>query len=208
VVKDIIRKLLVDSDANWVEALPRALRIQHDMVDPVTKLSPYEIVFGRERALAGLPWGHTRDLPEMESFFEKMADIDKNVARLLNEEHAKLADRVNARRSDGPDFQIGDWVWYIRPKGVGGVKLHTWWQGPFKVLIRTGERSFRLRTPQGDEFDAHQDQLKPCVWEVPGAMIAHLCYPVPEGDCDLHAEPDPALSPCSGEAVRQVLAEP
>ena len=208
VIKDVLRKLLLDSDLNWVEALPRALRVQHDMVDPVTKLSPYEIVFGRERALAGLPWGQSRDLPDIESFFARMQSIDENVARMLNESHQKLEDRINAKRAEGPSFQVGDWVWYLRPKGVGGVKLQTWWQGPFKVLRRAGEHSFRLRTPQKDKFDAHQSQLKPCVWDEPGALIAYLRYPDRDEVCDGDGLGDPLPSACSGEVVRQMLAEP
>ena len=179
VVQDILRKLMVDNNVCWVEALPRALRIQHDTVDPLTNLSPYETVFGRERSLAGLPWEPPRDCPGAQAFFEKMSDIDQKVARLLNEAHEKWASKVNSRRAHGPSYREGDWVWYVRPKSVGGAKLQTWWQGPFKILLRVAEFSFRLRTPQGEEFDVHQDQLKPCIWEDLGPPVSTLQYPSP-----------------------------
>ena len=181
VVQDILRKLLIDSDIQWIEALPRALRIHHDMVDPLTNLSPYEIVFGRERSLAGLPWDTLRECPEAESFFEDMRGIDERVAFFLNEAHAKWAERVNAKRSEGPKYEVGDWVWYLRPRSVGGAKMQSWWQGRFRVLAKCGERSFRLRTPQGDEFDFHLDQLKICVWEDLGTPEGELPYPPPTG---------------------------
>jgi len=177
VIQDILRKLCLDSDMNWVEALPRALRVQHDMVDPVTNLSPYEIIFGRERSLAGLPWEPRLRCPEANAFFDRMDEIDRQVAELLNEEHAKLAGRLNADRAEGTPFQVGDWVWYLRPKSVGGAKLQTYWQGPFKVLTRLGERSYRLRTPEGQEFDCHQDQLKACVGGGPGPLLTLLQHP-------------------------------
>jgi hypothetical protein len=194
VVQDVLRKLLVDRDQNWVEALPRALRILHDMVNPVTKLAPYEIVFGRERALAGLPLGQKKECLDADSYHEKMKDIDENVARLLNEEHAKVADRVNANRSESDAFQVGDWVWYIRPRSITGPKLQTWWLGPYKVMLRVGERSYRLRTPQGEELDAYQNQLKPCFWTQPGELKARLYYPARSEDDD-EGTSSPSLAP-------------
>ena len=183
VLQDILRKLLLENDINWVQALPRALKIHHDLVNPVTNLAPYEVVFGRERALAGLPLEDVHECPTADSFFEQMQEIDEKIARLMNDHLAKVAAGVNARRSEGTSYQNGDWVWYIRPKSVGGVKLQTWWQGPFRILSRVGARSYRLRTPQGDEFDAHQDQVKPCVWEQPGSLMARLHFPPLEDDC-------------------------
>ena len=177
VIQDVLRKLLIDKDISWVEALPRAIRLLHDTPDPVTHYSPYEIVFGRERALAGLPWSPVRVCPEAEVFFERMAEIDRLVAVALNEAHRKVANQVNSHRRGRPPYVVGDWVWYLRPKGVGGAKLQSWWQGPFRVHERLGESSYRLRTPQGQFFDAHADQLKLCHWVEPEDPITSLQYP-------------------------------
>ena len=179
VLQDVLRKLLIDSDINWVEALPRALRIHHETPDPVTGLSPYEIVFGRERALAGLPWTTPRFCEEAGAFFERMRGIDADVAHALNEAHQDLALKINARRRERPSYVTGDWVWYRRPTSVGGVKMQSWWQGPFRLLDRVGERSYRLRTPQGQEFDAHADQLKTCDWDDLDDAGHELQYPPP-----------------------------
>ena len=54
-VKSVLRKLHAEQGINWVEALPRALRIHHDLVG-ATGISPYEIVFGRPRPLGGIPY--------------------------------------------------------------------------------------------------------------------------------------------------------
>ena len=83
--------------------------------------------------------------------------------------------------SEGPKCEVGDWVWYLRPRLVLGAKMQSWWQGPFRVLAQCGERSFRLRTPQGDEFECHLDQLKPCVWEDLGTPEGEFHYPPPTG---------------------------
>ena len=180
VLVDILRKLLIDQNISWVEALPRALRILHDLRDPVLDVSPYELVFGRQRALAGLPWTTPRECPDAAEFLEHMRQVDANLARLLNAAHEKVARRVNAHRKEGPDFQVGDWVWYARPREVGGMKLKTWWMGPYKIWSQVGDRSFQLRSAQGEMLDAHVDQLKPCVWEE-----------LEEPEADMHHPPKP-----------------
>ena len=98
VLQDVLRKILIDHDINWVEALPRALRILHDTPDAINDLSPYEIVFGRQRALAGLPWSPIRECGEAHDFFDRMQEIDRVVAAALNDAHAREAASVNARR--------------------------------------------------------------------------------------------------------------
>ena len=85
---------------NWVEALPRAIMVRHDMVDPELGLSPYEVVFGRERHQAGLPYQNNRECPDAEEFFVHMEKIDKIVADFWKESHKKTEERVNARRRD------------------------------------------------------------------------------------------------------------
>ena len=161
---DVLRKILIDQDICWVEALPRALRILHDLEDPQLHLSPYEIVFGRQRAHAGLPWSLPRECPDAVEFLDHMREIDFHVALLLNMEHEKVARRVNRGRDAGPKFTVGDWVWQMRPREVGGMKLKTWWMGPFKIISQMGDHSFRLRSAQGEQFEAHKDRLKPCYW--------------------------------------------
>ena len=47
---EILRKLQEEEQINWVDALPRTLRMIHDRKG-ITGLSPYEILFGRERPL-------------------------------------------------------------------------------------------------------------------------------------------------------------
>ena len=107
VLQDVLRKILIDHDINWVEALPRALRILHDTPNAINDLSLYEIVFGRQRALAGLPWSPIRECGEAHDFFDRMQEIDRVVAAALNDAHAREAASVNARRRSRPPMK---WV--------------------------------------------------------------------------------------------------
>ena len=106
---------------NWVEALPRALRFQHDMVGEFG-VSPYELVFGRERSLAGIPWQPVRECVETEEFLRHMDAVDKKIAHALNEAHEKTQKRLNAKRKPKPPFEDGSWVWLLSPKKVGGAQ--------------------------------------------------------------------------------------
>ena len=48
----------------------------------------------------------------------------------------------------------------MRPKGVGGAKLDSWWIGPCKVTARKGASSYEI-VMKGHHFkDVHVDQLK------------------------------------------------
>ena len=85
ILKDTLRTLLIDKGISWVEALPRALRIIHDTPDPTTGLSPYEIMFGRTRNMATLPWEPTQVCLEAEELLKNMNEVDYYLAQLLNE---------------------------------------------------------------------------------------------------------------------------
>jgi hypothetical protein len=160
-----LRKMHCSQGINWVEALPRALRYQHDTVGEFG-VSPYVLVFGRERNLAGIPWQPVRECTEVGDFLSRTEAVDKKVAEAMNEAHQKVQSRVNNRRKPKAPFEDGSWVWLLSPKKVGGRKIEKWWRGPFQVVQRVGEASFQIRTDQSVLYDVHRDQLKPCVWDM------------------------------------------
>ena len=82
---------------NWVHALPRALRIYHDTVNEYG-VSPYEMVFGRERNLAGIPRQPVHDCQSTEDFLAHTALVDKKMAVAIMQEHEKIQRRVNQDR--------------------------------------------------------------------------------------------------------------
>jgi hypothetical protein len=151
---------------NWFEALPRALRIHHDTVDAQLGMSPYQAVFGRDRSVGGLPWPVEKVCPDAQEFFDHMATLGRELAERVNAAHAKLAQRVNANRLQRTPYSPGKWVFLKRPKQVGGMKLQTYWTGPYLVRERVGDSSYTLKLPQsGVPYEAHADQLKECHWE-------------------------------------------
>ena len=165
VLQDILRKLVQGPGFNWVEALPRALRIHHDTVDPQLGMTPYQAVFGRDRPLGGLPWPVERESLEAKDFFDHMEELDRLLADKLNAAHEKLASKANSSRTKRPPYGVDSWVWLRRPKEVGGMKLQTWWKGPYRVHSWVGDASYTLWIPRTGPLEVHADQLKACVWE-------------------------------------------
>lgn len=179
VLQDILRKMNLTSNINWVEALPRALRIHQDCYDPVIGMSPYQCMFGRERNLGAVPPTYKMESRDAAEFFDHMTQVDIKVAKALNHFHQKVAKYMNAKRHARPPYKIGDWVFVKRPKGVGGHKLETWWRGPFEVLGRKGADSYIVRDSAHGPLEVHADQLKFCVWEKLDDQGVPLQYPPP-----------------------------
>ena len=180
VLIDLMRVLMLDHQQNWVEVLPRALRIHHDTVDPTMGITPYKAVFGRERSLGGLPGNLEKECPEPAEFFDRMAELDRMIAKKMALAHEKIARQVNGRRRRRPPYAVGDWVWVIRPKSVGGMKLQTWWRGPYRVARRVGESCYVVRLRPREELEVHADQLKLCIWEELDEPVQELQVPAPK----------------------------
>ena len=75
-----ITKLVIDPKdrlASWVELLPKALPVIHDTPGE-SGLSPYEVVFGRHRPMAGLPYRPLREAQDARVFMERMAQVAHN----------------------------------------------------------------------------------------------------------------------------------
>ena len=121
--------------------------------------SPFEILFGRERPLAGRPYTPPRECEDAQQFFKRMAEIDRKVADTLNRTHEQQAQRVNRDRKEMEPLKVGDVIWYKRPEN-SGEKLDSRWIGPGIIKAREGERSYIIEIKPGVEMKAHRSFLK------------------------------------------------
>ena len=133
----------------WVEALPVAVQKIHDAPGE-SGLSPYEILTGRNRNLAGVPLPVERECQDALDFLQRQKDVDQAVAKILNEKHAKATERENATKKEPEPFAEGDVVWFHRPPSHTADKALPRWVGPCRVLQRTGMRSYII-------------EIKPCI---------------------------------------------
>jgi hypothetical protein len=113
-LRDMLRKLHTQhATYTWVEALPIALRHIHDQPG-VSGYSPYEIVFGRQRSLANLPYTPPRERFDAHEFFKGQARIEREVAQYLNDEHSKRATKHATQHVSPPPLKIGQNVVHRR----------------------------------------------------------------------------------------------
>ena len=122
-------------------------------------LSPYQIMFGRQRSLGNLPYVSPRECEDAQDFFDPMEKTDEEVARVLNGKHVKQLLWLKAGRQKMPVFNVGDTVWYLRPPGTG-TKLSTRWLGPCRITKRVGEHSYEIRVSPTRTMAAHATFLK------------------------------------------------
>jgi hypothetical protein len=117
-VFDVLRKIRTESTTfTWVEALPTVLRHIHDQPNSAG-FTPYEILFGRQRPLATLPYQTPRESVDAHEFFTHQATIDEFVATELNDTHQKRADHAASRRPNHPPLNVGHKVLYLRPRCI------------------------------------------------------------------------------------------
>ena len=155
-----LKKLHLELGLNWVEALPRALSIHHNVVGP-GGLSPYHILFGRDRSIQGIPYIPERESEDAQAFFTRMEQIDQHVAQALNKAHAATTQSHNTRPEREP-FPPGSLVWvYKAPDLASQSKVEAKWKGPLVVKSRNGNRSYLASDKRGATFGAHVDQLQP-----------------------------------------------
>ena len=77
----LLNKLHIEKDLDWVESLPRALRIYHDRVGE-TGFSPYQLMFGRDRAHGSLPYAMPKEHEGAQEFLERMQARDGEIQAL------------------------------------------------------------------------------------------------------------------------------
>lgn len=159
---NILRKLHTEMHVNWVEALPRVLRIHNDTPND-TGMTPYQILFGRDRNEAGIPYAAPNEAEDAKSFFKRMQKIDEKVAKVFSERHQQVADLYNKDKRDMQPFKPGDIVWVLRPPSMGGHKMETWWLGPAKVTQRVGKTSYKVLIKPNVEWDCHREWMKPYI---------------------------------------------
>ena len=155
-----LRHIHSESGTPWVEALPLAVQRLHDR-EGQSGLSPYQVLYGRNRPYAGVPYEPPTRAEDAVSFFERQQAVDQQVAQTLNAHHDKKAEQLNRHRRELPTLKVGDKAWYLRPRGRPGEKLETYWLGPCRVAERRSEHSYVVEIQEGRMQEAHRSQLKP-----------------------------------------------
>jgi len=129
-LKVILQKMNSENPFNLVEALPRVLKIRHDLITTSVGTSPYQMVFGREWPLGSLPTEIQIRCPAADAFMDHMAELNKGISKTSNEGLENQENKINKNRKRSMEFQTSSWVWILRPTAISTPKLQSFWVGP------------------------------------------------------------------------------
>ena len=159
----MISRLVTDLEepkANWVDLLPKAVRLLQDLPDPHSGVTPYEYVHGRRRNLGGVPYKPTLQAPDASRWLKEQEKVHERMAERVKVARQKRAEQVNKGRREPKALKVGDVAWYHPEPKPGRDKLEPMWLGPGRVTKREGEQSYVVEIAPGREQRAHRSQLR------------------------------------------------
>lgn len=146
-LEQYLRCYVSDSGKNWSTLLPSAEFCYNNNLHSSLGMSPFEALYGYSPRMVPLspssPQGPTQQNQTVEHFAKLKEKLEAT-----QERYSRLANR---HRRAPPDFQEGDWVWLnsrnIPMPGVSS-KFKPRFLGPFKIVKRFSQVSFRLLLPR------------------------------------------------------------
>jgi len=160
-----LRAYCHDHQDNWSQYLPWAEYAQNSLRQETTGLTPFQCVLGYQPPL--FPWTEAlSEVPAIDHWFresERVWDSAHIHLQWAVRRHKATAD---TRRSTNPVYQPGDRVWLstrdIRLR-LPCKKLSPRYIGPFQVMRRINEVTYRLHLPNQYRISPtfHVSLLKP-----------------------------------------------
>ena len=160
-----------DHHRDWDVSLPAVLMAYRATPQSSTGYTPSYLLFGHEMCLPqdvayGLPSGEAKQLSQhVKELRQRMEEAHAFVRERLLKVHQHQA-HLHGAKAVPISFEIGDLVWLFIPAIPVGTsrKFAKLWQGPFKVLERLSEVTYRVQdTRQSQRIQVvHVNRLKEC----------------------------------------------
>jgi transposase InsO family protein len=165
-IENMLASFVSENQKDWDEYICLLMMAYQVAVHETTKVSPYEMMFGRTINLPiDLVIGHPDSnyiFPVYSSgyVFSLSKKLEKIHEFALSSNNMK---RLYDRSKHFKSYNAGDAVWFYNPLRTKGLnpKLQRPWQGPFLVTERINDVIDRIqRSPRANPKAVHHDRLK------------------------------------------------
>ena len=213
---DILATALDGCHFTWDRHVKLACFAYNTSVHASTGYTPFYLMHGYDSRLPVDILCGTFQQDDM-SHCEYVANLQKRLGHVFEKVREKTGQslvRQKAyydRKIHGEKFNTGDLVWLWNPavprkKGYNCKKLHRVWQGPFEVIKRLSDVTYRIQhtAKRRQRQVVHFDRLKPCN---PDVRLHKVTQPVNEGPMDnlgAMSSPDDADTEDDGEVPMSV----
>ena len=163
-LQDIITNFVSEHSLDWDQWLDQAVFAYNTSVHESTKMSPYEMVFGRPARMPievelGVPLQNPSSQSDYTRSLRKAIQLANQVAQKnLVEARTKQSHQYDQGHLTWKPFEAGQSVWLSRPKKW---KFGRRWIGPYKICSRNGV-NYTLQSNTGKCLIAHHNQLRHC----------------------------------------------
>ena len=171
-MQQLLRCYASETGVDWSDRLPMVEFSYNSAINESTNHSPFEAVYGRNPATPADQLTEDTDLPVAAAErLQALRETQATVRALLQQAKDQMAKRSTSRRL--VTLAEGDYA-YLSSQGITlpsqpSSKLRDRQLGPFKVVARVGDRSYRLSLPPSmrihDVF--HVDKLTPAAGPEP-----------------------------------------
>uniref|UniRef100_A0A8B9HYG6 Integrase catalytic domain-containing protein n=1 Tax=Astyanax mexicanus TaxID=7994 RepID=A0A8B9HYG6_ASTMX len=151
---------------DWAKYLPWAEVAQNSLISSTTKLTPFQCFLGYQPPL--MPWSAEPNIPAVDDWMRRSEEVWEKTHRFIEavlEQQKQQADRLHRVT---PPLLSRDRVW-LSTRGFrlsdGNKKLSVKYVGPFKIIKKINEVTFRLDLPSHYHVcpSFHVSLLKPVI---------------------------------------------
>ena len=120
-------------------------------------------ITGRNKCWWNLPYDHPRECKDASAFSDEIQAGEKEAEQSVEKFQADWLSIANQGRREPHDLEKGDRVWLRKSETTqeGDCKLLPLWEGPFEIVTRVRENSFKAGVDVNRELGVSGDRLKP-----------------------------------------------
>ena len=168
----MLSKYVAKHQKDWDMYLPQVMMAYRSSEHESTKYTPHRLMIGREIHLpVDVMFGRVPDhQPELSQYVRELRESLEEAYEHARENLQASQQRQKAyynQRATGTPFQVGDlvWLWVKEIKKGQTRKLKTPWEGPYVVLQRLSDVTYRiqLKGGHGRKQVVHYNRLRLCV---------------------------------------------